>query len=240
MRRLRRSTKRGTESAGADIEAIECVNPYDPDFHATIERCKEEQAQGVLPEITPVQADLSKYDVIFIGFPVWFGTYAPPIATWLNSVDLSGKKVALFCTFGSGGLESSLGAFTGCQPNAEVLGCYGVRAARLDAVPAEVDQFLKANGFIEGEFVKLDEFPEQHEASADEAAIFDAAVDGYPMLNAKAKSVAQRSLPGGTEYFFTAVDLPREDKPDMPPAGELLVYVTVLDGQEPVFTRVVR
>ena len=61
-----------------------------------------------------------------------------------------------------------------------------------------------------------------------------------PMMHAQAKSVAVRALPNGTEYLFTAVDLPRADKPDMPPAGEMQVFVTVLDGQAPVFTKVIR
>lgn len=224
----------------ADIEEIVCVNPYDTSFRATIARCMEEREAGVLPEIQPVKADLSKYDVIFIGYPVWFGTYAPPVTAWLNGVDLAGKKIVPFCTFGSGGLESSVKDLAEKQPAAEILPGYGVRAARLEAMPAEVDQFLKANGFLKGEFVTLDEFPEQHEVSADETAIFDAAVDGYPMLHAQAKSVSVRTIPNGTEYLFTAVDMPREDNPDMPPAGELQVYVTVANGQAPIFTRVVR
>lgn len=225
---------------GADIEAIEAINPYDGDFQATIGRCMQEREAGVLPEIQPVQADLSKYDVIFLGYPVWFGTYAPPVAKWLEDVDLSGKKVVPFCTFGSGGLESSIKELKEKQPAAEVLNGYGVRAARMEAMPAEVEQFLKANGFLEGEYVVLDEFPEQHEVTADEAAIFDAAVDGYPMLHAKAKTVASRTLPNGTEYLFTAIDLPREEKPDMPPAGEMQVFVTVADNAAPVFTKVIR
>ena len=84
------------------------------------------------------------------------------------------------------------------------------------------------------------EFPEQHPVNADEEAIFNAAVDGYPMLNAKAVSVASRTILDGTEYLFTAKDMPREDKPDMPPAGELKVYVTVEKDKAPVFTKVVR
>lgn len=225
---------------GADIEEITCVNPYDTNFQACIQRCIQEREEGVLPEIEPVKADLSKYDVVFIGYPVWFGTYAPPVTKWLEGVDLSGKKVVPFCTFGSGGLESSVKDLTAAQPNADVVCGYGVRAARMEAMPYEVDQFLKFMGFVEGEYVKLDEFPEQHEVSEEEAAIFNAAVDGYPMLNAKAKSVAMRAVPDGSEYCFTAVDKPREDKPDMPPAGELTVFVRVADGQAPVFTRVVR
>lgn len=225
---------------GADMEEIVAVNPYDGDFQATIERGKKELDEGDYPEIQPLKADIANYDVVFIGFPVWFGTYAPPIITFLNQVDLSGKKVVPFCTFGSGGLESSVRDLAKAEPKAEILPGYGVRAARLEAMPKEVDQFLKAGGFIEGEYTKLEAFPEQHPVTEEETAIFNAAVDGYPMLNAEAKAVATRALPNGTEYLFTAVDRPREDNPKMPPAGELKVYVTVVEGETPVFTQVVR
>ena len=225
---------------GADIEEITMVDPYDPDFQATIDRCMKEREQEILPTINPVKADLANYDVIFLGYPVWFGTYAPPVITFLKDADLSGKKIVPFCTFGSGGLESSVKDLVAAEPHAEVLPGYGVRAARLEAMPKEVDNFLKACGFLEGEYTKLAEFPEQHEVNTDEAAIFDAAVDGYPMIHAKAKTVAVRTIPDGTEYLFTAVDLPREDNPKMPPAGEMQVYVTVENGAAPVFTKVIR
>lgn len=224
---------------GADIEEIVAKDPYDGDFQATIDRCIKDREQGIVPEIKPIAADLTKYDVVFIGFPVWFGTYAPPISTFLENVDLSGKKIVPFCTFGSGGLESSTADLVKAEPKAEILPGYGVRAARLDAMPKEVDNFLKANGFLEGEYTKLDDFSEQHNVNEDESAIFDAAVDGYPMIHAKAKSVAMRSIPEGTEYLFVAENLPREDKPDMP-TGEMKVYVTVADGAIPVFTNVIR
>lgn len=225
---------------GADIEEIVAVNPYDGDFQATIERCKQEHEQGNIPDIQPIKTDLANYDIIFLGFPVWFGTYAAPVQKFLLGADLSGKKIVPFCTFGSGGLESSVNDLKQAAPNSEIMPGYGIRAARMEAMPKEVDQFLKANGYLEGEFVKLEEFPAQHEVSEEEAAIFDAAVDGYPMLHAKAKTVAARTLPDGMEYLFTAENLPREDKPNMPPASELKVYVTVENGQAPVFTKVIR
>lgn len=225
---------------GADIEEIVPTEPYDGDFQATIERCMKERELEVIPNIQPVKADLSAYDIIFLGYPIWFGTYAPPVNAFLNQVDLSGKKVVPFCTFGSGGLESSVKDLAEKQPNAEILPGYGVRAARLEAVPVEVDRFLKAGGFIEGEYVEPEDFPEQHEASEEEAAIFDAAVGDYPMMHAKAKTVAARSVPEGTEYLFTAEDLPREGDSKMPPAGEMKVYVLVAEGETPVFTRVIR
>ena len=225
---------------GADIEKIDATVPYDGDFGATIERCKKERDEGIIPEIKPLATDPAKYDVIFLGYPVWFGTYAPPVAALLGQLDLSGKKVVPFCTFGSGGLDSSVRDLVAKQPQAEVLPGYGVRAARIEAMPKEVERFLKAGGFLEGEYTAPEEFPELHPVTEEEAALFDAAVDGYPMLHAKASAVASRPHPDGVEYLFTAIDQPRDPKPDMPPAGELRVYVLVEEGQTPVFTQVIR
>ena len=224
----------------ADLEEIVPIALYDGDFQATIERGKKELDEGAFPEIQPLKVDVAKYDVVFLGYPIWFGTYAPPIFTFLNQVDLSGKKVVPFCTFGSGGLESSVKDLAEAEPKAEILPGYGVRAARMNAMPKEVDQFLKAGGFMAGECVKLDEFPEQHAVSDEEAAIFNAAVDGYPMIHAQAKTVAARNIPDGMEYEFVAVDLPREERPDMHPAGEITVFVSVIGDDAPVFTRVIR
>lgn len=228
------------ERLGADTEEIVALNPYDGDFQATIGRCLQEREAGILPEVQPLAADLSKYDVVFLGYPVWFGTFAPPVGALLDKIDLAGKKVVPFCTFGSGGLESSIRDLEAKHPDAEILPGYGVRAARLGAAPAELDRFLKENGFLEGDYPVLEDFPEQHLASEEEAAIFDEAVAGYPMLNAKASSVASRPVPGGKEFVFKAIDQPRNPKPDMPPAGELTIYVLAEDGQAPVFTRVIR
>lgn len=224
----------------ADVEEITLVEPYDTAFQATIDRCKADREKGILPEVKPLASDLANYDMIFIGYPIWFGTYAPPVASLLDKIDLSGKKVVPFCTFGSGGLESSIKDLTKAQPEAVILPGYGVRAARMDAVPREVESFLRACGYIEGEYTAPEDFPEQHPVNADEAAIFDAAVDGYPMLNAKATTVASRAIPEGTEYLFTAMDKPREEKPDMPPASEIQVYVLVEKDKAPEFTKVVR
>ena len=225
---------------GADIEEIVPVTPYDGDFQATIGRCMQEREQGVTPEILPVKADVAKYDVIFLGYPVWFGTFAPPVAAFLSQADLSGKKVVPFCTFGSGGLESSTKDLAEKQPQAEILPGYGVRAARMAAVKKEVDQFLKAGCFLEGEYFQPEAFPEQQPVSEADTVIFNAAVGDYPMIHAAAKTVASRPLPDGMEYLFTAVDLPCEGAPDMPPAGEMRIYITVTEGEAPVFTRVVR
>lgn len=225
---------------GADIDEIIPVELYEADFQATVARGKKELDEKAYPEIRPLAKNPADYDVIFLGYPIWFGTFAPPVFTFLNQVDLSGKKIVPFCTFGSGGLESSLKDLAALEPEAELLPGYGVRAARLNAMPQEIEWFLKANGFIEGEYAKLEAFPEQHPVSEEEAAIFNTAVGDYPMIHAQAKTVASRNIPDGMEYEFVAADLPREDRPDLPPAGEITVYVKVAGAEAPVFTKVIR
>ena len=225
---------------GADKEEIVAVEPYAGGFEETIARCMKEREEGVIPEIEPIKANLDDYDVIFLGYPIWFGTYAPPMAAFIKSADLAGKKIVPFCSFGSGGLDSSIRDLKAAQPEADVMEGYGVRAARIAAVEKEIDRFLKANGFIEGDYFKPEDFPEQHPASEEEVAIFDAAVNGYPMLNAKASTVASRAIENGMEYLFVATPAPREDRPDFPPMGDVKVYVIAEEGQAPVFTQVIR
>ena len=225
---------------GADIEEILPVQPYDGTYQETITRSGQERQSGNMPAIQPLKANLKDYDVIFLGYPIWFGTYALPIATLVDQVDFSGKKVVPFCTFGSGGLDVSVRDLKSKLTGAEVLSGYGVRAARIDAVPQEVERFLKEGGFLEGAYEKYDDFSAMRPATEAEAAIFDAAVSTYPMISAKAENVASRKVAGGTEYLFEAKDTPRGPAPAGMPAGTMKVYVLDLDGQEPVFTQVVR
>ena len=224
---------------GADIEAIVPAVPYDGDYQATISRGIQEREEGTVPEIRPLAADLDAYDYIFLGYPIWFGTYAPPIAGLLETVDLDGKKIVPFCTFGSGGLDASVRDLKAKLPNAEILPGYGVRAARIDAMPAEIDRFLKTGGFLEGEVPVVEEFSEVRPVTEEESALFDAAVGDYPMIHAKAEEVSFRPVPGGTEYLFTARDLPRDPAAEMP-ASTMKIHVLAEEGKAPVFTQVVR
>ncbi len=69
---------------GADIEEIALVEPYDGEFKETIERCMKERKERVTPELKPLTVNIADYDVIFIGYPIWFGTYAPPLPPCLT------------------------------------------------------------------------------------------------------------------------------------------------------------
>ena len=93
--------------------------PYNSDFHKCCDEAKPECYGKTLRPIKPIEGlDLSKYDLVFVGTPNWWGTMAPPVRTWATqSKDaLKGKTVCLFQTHGGGGMERVGKAF------AEVIG----------------------------------------------------------------------------------------------------------------------
>lgn len=221
----------------ADIEAIELEDPYSGSYDETIERCKKEMESGEVPAVKPLKADMSKYDVVFLGYPIWFGTYARPIAGLVKNESFKGKKVITFCTFGSGGLQSSTADLKKALPDAEVVEGYGVRAARLAAVKEELERFLVENGYKQGEIEALPAFMEQHPVNDDERAIFDQACGDYQFPLGTPVTVAARTTHTGTDYLYTVDTKDREGNP-----AQAQIYVTVPNGEKakPEFTQVVR
>ncbi len=215
---------------GADIEEIKAVNAYDGDFQQTIARCQQEMADGTLPELVAFEKNVADYDTIYLGYPIWFGTFAQPVAALLQSEDFAGKVLIPFCTFGSGGLNTSADQLKTALPNTNILPGYGIRNARIAAAAAEVKQFLINNGIVAGEKVILPEFSEQKELTEAEQQIFDAACSSYSMPLGTPVSFGCRALANGTEYLFTVDNN----------GSAAQIYVTATEGAAPEFTQVVR
>lgn len=65
------------KSTGADIARIETVVPYDGDYNSVVNQGQDEVNSGYCPEIKSLNIDLSKYDEVILGTPVWWYTFAP-------------------------------------------------------------------------------------------------------------------------------------------------------------------
>ncbi|MEM5766784.1 MAG: flavodoxin [Bacillota bacterium] len=61
---------------------------------------------GETPDLTNDPIDWNSDDTIFIGTPIWAGSYAPPIKTFLQQYPMQGKQIALFACHGGGGAEA--------------------------------------------------------------------------------------------------------------------------------------
>ncbi len=108
----------------ADIYEIVPAEPYtSADLNYNDDNCRanrEMNDESARPEIGSQPIDLSGYDAVFIGYPIWWGTMPRIINTFLDTYDLSGKTVMPFCTSGSSGISTSVSAIRGAEPNADI------------------------------------------------------------------------------------------------------------------------
>lgn len=84
----------------ADIASIETVRPYTGSYNEIVNQGEREINGGFMPEIKPISVDLSTYDTILLGTPVWWYTFAPAMKTFLHQYDLTGKTIYPFATNG--------------------------------------------------------------------------------------------------------------------------------------------
>jgi flavodoxin len=221
----------------ADIEAIEAVKPYSGNFQETMQRGQREMQSGETPALKPLKSKIADYDVIFLGYPIWFGTYAMPIATLVKDNDFAGKTIVPFCTFGSGGLNTSSDALTKALPKAKIQKGYGVRTARVAATAKELDRFLKENGYKEGTVAPRPAYSPQQPVTDADKAIFDAACSSYQFPLGTPLTVGKRTTDESIDYEFKV-------KSSGFGGGESTstIYVTVgkEEGAKPEFTEVVR
>lgn len=220
---------------GADIEAIEAVEPYSGTYDETIQRCIKESGESSVPQIQPLKSDIARYDTIFVGYPVWFGSYARPIIGLLEKCDFEGKTIVPFCTFGSGGIEATTSQLREALPKCHVAEGYGVRNARIAAAPEELKYFLIANGYMAGNVDPLPEYSEQQPVTEAETEIFNRACGDYQFPLGTPVSVGKRTTATGTDYKYTVNSTDASGN-----VTEATIYVTVSDEEAPVFTRVVR
>lgn len=86
------------EETEADTYRIETVTPYTADFDELRNVNHDEMDRNYLPELKESNLDISLYDTVFVGYPVWASSVPQAVLSFLNEYDLSGKTVIPFCT----------------------------------------------------------------------------------------------------------------------------------------------
>lgn len=96
-----------------DILEVEPQVAYDSDYNGMLSRAQEELAairQGNYPAIKTSVEDFDDYDIVFVGYPIWYGSIATPMQTFLHNhaSKFAGKRIALFATSGSSSISTSV------------------------------------------------------------------------------------------------------------------------------------
>lgn len=133
---------------GADLLEIVPAQAYsaeDLDYRNPDSRTSIEQRNpSCRPQIAGEMLDLSDYDIIYCGFPIWHGGMPRVMYTFFDLYDMSGKTLVPFCTSGSSGIRRAEGEIARLEPDALVLS--GARIP-MDNVDRQLDEWL--NGLEE-------------------------------------------------------------------------------------------
>lgn len=92
----------------ADTFEIARVTPYPEAYRDCTDEAQAEKAADARPELTAAVDNFDDYDVIFLGYPIWWGDMPMPVYTFLGSYDFSGKTVIPFCTHAGSGLSGTV------------------------------------------------------------------------------------------------------------------------------------
>lgn len=110
---------------GADIFEIIPETEYtDDDLNYSDDSCRANQEmddENARPAISSDLSAVSEYDVIYLGYPIWWGTAPRIIQTFLESYDLSQATVYTFCTSGGSGIEGSVSDLQSLYPNINIV-----------------------------------------------------------------------------------------------------------------------
>ena len=136
-----------SELTGADQFEI-VTHKYDGmAYTPLINLAKEETKNGELPPYEGKAPDLSDYETVFIGGPVWWGTYPQVMFTLFKDINLDGKTVIPFTTHEGSGLANCARDVKKAFPKAKVTGEFSIYGHEVRTNKSKVEKWLKGLGF---------------------------------------------------------------------------------------------
>jgi len=136
-----------SDIAGADQFEI-VTHKYDGmAYTPLINLAQEEAKKGELPPYEGKAPDLSQYDTVFIGGPVWWGTYPQVMFTLFHDINLDGKTVIPFTTHEGSGLANCASDVKKAFPKAKVAQGFSIYGHEVRSGRAKVEKWLKGLGY---------------------------------------------------------------------------------------------
>ena len=109
------------EQTGSDIYEIVPSAPYTDDYDELLDLAQNEQEEDARPEISEAIDDFEKYQVVYVGHPIWWGDMPMILYSFFDSYDMAGKTIVPFCTSGGSGLCDTVNAIQELEPEAQVM-----------------------------------------------------------------------------------------------------------------------
>ncbi len=134
-------------ATNGDIIELETVKEYPNDYDELLDYAQNEQKQNARPELKTKINNIEEYDVIFLGYPNWWGDMPMPLYTFLDQYDLSGKTIAPFVTSGGSGLSGTPNKIKNIQKNATVTEGLSISGSQAGSSQSSVNSWIQKIGF---------------------------------------------------------------------------------------------
>lgn len=139
-----------SENTGADIYRIEPKTPYTTDHKALVDIAKDEQNNDVRPEIKSKISNFDDYDIIYIGYPIWWSDMPKILYTFMELYDFSGKTVIPFSTHGGSELAGTINTIRNKLSSATVEeNAFTISRDAIEDAPKSVESWLKEIDILE-------------------------------------------------------------------------------------------
>lgn len=124
------------EQTGGTLFRIETATPYPTDYNECTEVAREELDNGTRPELGTSVENFDKYDVVFVGCPVWWHTAPMAIWSFLESLeyDFTDKIIVPFCTYSATYREETLAKIVELTPGSVHLQGFGTVGRNTEGV----------------------------------------------------------------------------------------------------------
>lgn len=131
------------ELTGGDLFRIETVKDYPEEYRPCTEYAKKEKEADARPALIGKVKNLDRYDVVFVGFPNWWGTAPMAVWTFLEICNLDGKTVVPFMTHGGGGEQNCFSDFKKHTGKATVKKGFYVGGGQVGSAGPQVEAWLR-------------------------------------------------------------------------------------------------
>ena len=136
------------DQIGSDIFEIVPQTSYSDDYDTVVDLAREEQRTDARPEISGSIDNIAQYDVIYVGYPNWWGDMPMILYTFFDTYDLSGKTVVPFVTSGGSGFSDTISTIRRLESGASVLEGLALIRARASDPGSDVADWLTGLGLV--------------------------------------------------------------------------------------------
>lgn len=130
---------------GGDLFKIEQVQAYSKNYNECIAQAQSDQKRSVRLQLKTYIKSIDGYDVIYLGFPNYWGTLPMAVFTFLEHYDFSSKTIIPFCTHEGSGMGSSISDIKQLCPTANVRSGLAVHGGSVQQSKKDIEKWIQGD-----------------------------------------------------------------------------------------------